>query len=589
MPDALLDSRSEFDRTKLLLGRWLRNSADTTRALTRDELNRYVGHRFVAGWQLTIERAGISDPFDVLINGSFPYSPIRVAYRSRDVYLKWPHVEPGGLLCLPRHPAPSADLELAIANAISNAIALVDQCQDENFVREELRREFLSYWNRSEDLKAKRIRSLLDTANRRPRIIAVALGGAYTLVGESEDQVVDWLRNSGTKAGGIERGLFAYLNQPPVPPFPDKPVDLFALLRRHASSAIGVLAGLSITDKVTIVLAASSPSGDGLIGMTLSAPKNFDGFREGNQLRPQAKFVLWQMRSELKRTTVDRFDAAWVHGRGFNKQLPTLQAATALIIGCGSLGSQVAFRLAQSGVGGVVLVDPEVLAAANVGRHALGIASVKLHKATALADRLRGQFPHMLRIEAHSMSWQELYGKKPEIFGEATLIVACLGDWAADGQLAEWHARHGAAKPIVYGWLDEFGVASHAVALAGATPALGCVLDNDGSLRVPETLWSGDGGVTTEPACGTLFQPYGPVDLAQAEVLVSRLCIDVLTGRSKAPCHRVYAGSTTQLKDAGGGWSDEHLAYRPTGFEGAFEYERPFKPCGQCRACQALQ
>jgi len=583
MPDALLDSRSEFDRAKLRLGLWLRDNASPTRVLTRDELSRYEGHRFVAGWHLKIERAGVSEPFDVLINGSFPYSPIRVAYRFQDVYLKWPHVEPGGLLCLPRRTAASAGLEIAAAGAISDAVALVGQCQ-------ELRREFLSYWGRSEHKGTTRIRSLLDTANRRPRQIAVWSGADYTLVGESPDQLLGWLRNTGeTKVSGIVRGLFAYLNEPPIPPFPDRPADLFAVLRQRAPNAISVLAGLSIIDKTTITLEASSRSGDGLIGMTLSAPNNFDGFRESNRLRPAAKLALWQMRSELRRTTVDRFDAAWVHGRGFNKQLPTLQAATALVIGCGSLGSQVAFRLAQAGISGTVLVDPDALSAANVGRHALGVVSVTLNKAKALADRLRGQFPHMLRIEDHPMSWQDLYGKHPEIFAEATLIVACLGEWASDGQLAEWQVRQGTAKPIVYGWLDEFGVASHAVALAGATPALGCILDGEGSLRVPETLWDSDGGVTTEPACGTLFQPYGPVDLAQAEVLVSRLCIDVLTGRAKPPCHRVYAGSTAQLKEAGGNWSDEHLASRPTRFEGAFEYERPVRPCGRCRACQALR
>ena len=38
MPESLLESGSEFDRKKILLGRWLRENADSTRVLTQDEL-----------------------------------------------------------------------------------------------------------------------------------------------------------------------------------------------------------------------------------------------------------------------------------------------------------------------------------------------------------------------------------------------------------------------------------------------------------------------------------------------------------------------------------------------------------------------
>jgi hypothetical protein len=58
MPDALLDSGSEFDRTKALLGACLRqNFAATT--LTSDMLGGYgTEQRFVAGWVVEIEPAG---------------------------------------------------------------------------------------------------------------------------------------------------------------------------------------------------------------------------------------------------------------------------------------------------------------------------------------------------------------------------------------------------------------------------------------------------------------------------------------------------------------------------------------------------
>jgi hypothetical protein len=199
---------------------------------------------------------------------------------------------------------------------------------------------------------------------------------------------------------------------------------------------------------------------------------------------------------------------------------------------------------------------------------------------------LRHRFPHMRRIEGHPVKWQLLYQPNSKIFQEASLVVACLGEWSADGQLGELRVRECGAQPIVYGWLDEFGTAAHAVALSGATPALSCILNSGGLLRVPETLWDSDGLIQAEPACGTLFQPYGAIDVAQAEVLVTRLCTDLLTGDAKTPCHRVYSGTTAQLVQAGGTWSSDHLDNRPRGFVGAFVYERPVSACGQCQPCQ---
>ncbi len=202
-------------------------------------------------------------------------------------------------------------------------------------------------------------------------------------------------------------------------------------------------------------------------------------------------------------------------------------------------------------------------------------------KASHVASEIRGRFPHIGTIAAVNSSWQNAYVKEPRIFRAASLIVACLGDWSADGQLGEWQARFGPAAPIVYGWLDELGTAAHSVALGPSGPALDFILSGDG-LRHPETLWKDEVRMQSEPACGTLFHPFGPIEVAKAEALVSRLCVDILTGSVKPPVHRVYAGPTDQLIAAGGEWSAEHLKYRPPGYSGPFEYERPIKASDSC-------
>jgi molybdopterin/thiamine biosynthesis adenylyltransferase len=66
-----------------------------------------------------------------------------------------------------------------------------------------------------------------------------------------------------------------------------------------------------------------------------------------------------------------------------------MKSMTAIISGCGSVGSYVAIELARSGVGRFLLIDNDVVSYANVCRHQCGIADVGRYKANAVADRIR--------------------------------------------------------------------------------------------------------------------------------------------------------------------------------------------------------
>ncbi|HKT29157.1 ThiF family adenylyltransferase [Dyella sp.] len=556
------------------------------RTLLSPELGAYTKHVFKAGWAISLVHDGETYRFDVLVDGRFPYSAIRVALTSKDMFLKWPHVEPRGLLCLPLASSPIVDVSEAADAALASALQLIDQCRQANFVQSELRREFLSYWDHATHDNEKPVYSLLNPSNHSARSIAVWFGQQFALVGEDAVQVRTWLSHRGrTEPSTIVAGVFGHLGEAPVPPFPDRPTELFELLADQSPETLRVLDKCPCKRDVIVVLGATSPSGDGLMAVRITSP-NTHGFRKSQCNRPSIKMTLWRTRSEVRRAEIARFDAAWVHGRGLNQALPKLQAAKVLLLGCGSLGSQVAVRLAQSGVGHLTLVDPDKLSPANVGRHALGVAETGQNKAVALATELRHRFSHMHAVEGHGVPWQQFYHKHPDLFEAFDLIVACIGEWSAEGPLAEWQRREGGERPVVYGWLDERGTAAHALVLTGNVPGLSCVLGSDGNLRVPETIWQNRGAIQSEPACGTLFQPYGPIDMALAETLVSKLCLDVLIGSVSAPRHRIYATSTEQLTAAGGKWSDEHLKHRPAGFEGAFEYDRPIDACQQCDACK---
>ncbi|WP_318351652.1 ThiF family adenylyltransferase [Klebsiella pneumoniae] len=75
-----------------------------------------------------------------------------------------------------------------------------------------------------------------------------------------------------------------------------------------------------------------------------------------------------------------------------------------MLVGCGSVGGDVADKLAASGVGHIDLYDPETLSLNNLYRHILPPQYVSFHKPSALWHSLTSKYP-WLEIEATLVSY----------------------------------------------------------------------------------------------------------------------------------------------------------------------------------------
>lgn len=73
-----------------------------------------------------------------------------------------------------------------------------------------------------------------------------------------------------------------------------------------------------------------------------------------------------------------------------------------LLVGCGSVGSTMALELVRAGIGSIVLVDPDVLEAANICRHQAGLQHLGRRKADVVRDLLLSINPSA-NVEAHAV------------------------------------------------------------------------------------------------------------------------------------------------------------------------------------------
>lgn len=570
------------------------------RRLPDKEVRSIPGRSLIAGWQFVVETPLSKRCINVCVDDQFPFSLPHFILVDRPEFLTWPHIEEDGLLCLLtgstvikfRQPAE------VLGELLGDAYRLI--CESESGTNQgDFRSEFYSYWNRSLPEEKQKIHSLL-TLDGRSRLVQIWRGETRSVVGEAQQQVLSWLRHRYGKKSQFDETDYAcllWLNEPLLPTeYPRSVADLYRL-------ACSVTGGKELLERFAVIgkspfyfiLGAESDNGPCLPGVYAQKPVSpdirgkrrdhaRDGFRPGKIPQSLLTQRLFSAEAPATRMRVERVDSAWIHGRGHDPRQTILSSKTVILIGCGSVGGPIAQQLAMAGVGNLILADPEELSWANVGRHPLGAEYVGLNKATSLAEHMQKNYPHS-QINGFPSSYEEIAHGEPEVLGKADLIICATADWKVES-LLNLQQIHGEIKqPILYVWTEPHACAGHAVLITSDRPCLQCGMSVLGDSREQVTVWPRDSEMQMEPACGAVFQPYGPVELMGTISVAGTLSLDNLIGKVTKPTHRIWAGPQSLLAEAGGDWSKEWINGDSSRARGGFQEERLWESNSLCPAC----
>lgn len=152
----------------------------------------------------------------------------------------------------------------------------------------------------------------------------------------------------------------------------------------------------------------------------------------------------------IVRVSVRQISPAFIHSR--NLQFPSLKDHMITLIGCGAIGGYLAQALvklgAGSGNGSLTLIDPDLLAPGNLGRHFLGMDSLYKPKAIALKEALVRQFPH-----AKIVSEQRNAAYPSDIVGD--LVIDATGEEAVSEAINANRRTKSRAEgvPILHTWI----------------------------------------------------------------------------------------------------------------------------------------
>jgi molybdopterin/thiamine biosynthesis adenylyltransferase len=335
-----------------------------------------------------------------------------------------------------------------------------------------------------------------------------------------------------------------------VPPRPDRPFwaieDLRALLAYCSEANRARLASLiagPARDIEYVVFGLPRPAGGrALFGVRLGGVGDRHPLAEGGRA------------ANLTPICIQRRDRGFLVQRGGGHM--ELESKRVLLLGCGSVGGQLAFLLARAGIGALTLVDHDILTAENTYRHVLGKPYWGKRKALAMKQALTAQLP-FIDVGAIPETIEAAFEQDLIRLNDFDLIVSALGNPTAELALNE-RVRRNAGSPIVFTWLEPLGIGGHAL-LTGQHGEPGCFAclytrtdGSDGPLQNRAAFGQEDQKYGRSLAgCNNLFTPYGALDAIRTSELAARLVLDALSGHEQSNVLRSWKGDATAFTEAG--------------------------------------
>ena len=224
-----------------------------------------------------------------------------------------------------------------------------------------------------------------------------------------------------------------------------------------------------------------------------------------------------------------------------------------LLVGCGSVGGELAMRLTSAGVGHLTVSDPDTFSEENLYRHVLSVKDIGRSKTVALAREIDLRHPW-----AEMNSWckrlEEL--RDPTVLRPFDLVVIAIGSPTVERGFAEYCRQEALRVPVMNCWLEGYGIGGHAIlAVPGAKGCWHCAYVDPETLTRGLTsnlnfLKAGQVVMHNHGGCGTQFLPYNGIAASCTATMAADLAVRFLTGEVPASSKVSWMGSEAEAKRA---------------------------------------
>lgn len=535
-------------------------------------------------WRITVTGKLRTFTFYVAIPQTFPDSFPKV-YLSEIDYAEIspvPHVDKNRFVCT-RDTATAVLNDAQPGEAIEGLLKVAVNNLEAG-IRGELKRDFeeeyLAYWNDEAELKAI-VFSNLPTPPAKVLMFAFSepLFDAFHLITTSNSSAISWVQRIGVDRSIHSGEEILFLPLPNVPEFlPATNHDIDALLNAldpASSAALDSFRG-------NIILASIVRRDDVMLFCWMHPLLPLDGFRAKRGAVPLKLRIKRSRNKKIVKFSIKRFDLDRLIRRAVDMGTVTKEDNPIAIVGCGSVGSNVAMLLAKSGAQNFILIDEEPLNEENVARHLCGIHDVVTTKSKveAVKKTLEKHLP-FVKCDIHQKNILDLFIHEPQTFNNSKVVIFATANMAAERRANDFFHTQ-IMKPVIYLWLEPYGVAGHVLFVS---PEHGgcyrCCFDSNGDFLFYVSA-PGQGFNRRETGCQTTFMPYGAVDLGMFCSIACKIIIEIL---SKMPARSTlysWIGDRKQFESNGFKISDDYAAH--DNYSIHVRYPVPQVMCEVCKA-----
>jgi ubiquitin-protein ligase len=260
------------------------------------------------------------------------------------------------------------------------------------------------------------------------------------------------------------------------------------------------------------------------------------------------KFFPTKTNLNVRFSTIDVLDAEVIHQRAGPAALG-LANKKVVLVGAGSLGSEVAVLLARSGVGKLYVIDHDRFEDINIGRHTLGVPELGEYKAEALAVRINRDVP-TVEVDYSTQKIQSDNKNHAKVLSEADLVIVTTANWNSEDYL--WNLKSkGTDWALIQAWSEPHGIVGHILSAPVGGEHDGRYLFEKGVFVKAMSEWP-EGGVKALPACGGGYIPGGPVALARIAGQTVQHALNQLINPIGKPQWHALVGSTKKIEEYGG-------------------------------------
>ena len=424
----------------------------------------------------------------VKIPENYPYTYPTIYINDKSWYLKYPHIETykelGCSICYldDNGKIPYLDGEKIISYIMPKVYDLITSYEKDNFTELDFLKEFDSYWF---DFS-----NYLDIHNEitEPSIIhSLSFDNFGILISNDKDSSIQKFSNLNYHEPKVSNVIFLPLGKSISYPLPINYNQMLKLIRE-----------LGYEDFVRDNINEGKSTNKIIFSFYIDNKIHYAGFKI--QLL-KGKMPKMMPNYPLEKIRIKRIDRKRIFSRGGNHitEHIAMNNIKIAIVGCGSLGGSLAFKLAKSGIKNFTLIDRDFLDIDNIGRHICSMKHLKKQKVDAVKHTILEHFPDC-DIEAINKDAVDALDE----LKKQNLIISAVG---SEGSNFQFLLSQLIDKPKIFSWF-EGNLAGHIIYINKLNTNFG-MLSKNIKVTKDEHISS---LIKEDIGCNSFYAPYAFID-----------------------------------------------------------------------------